>query len=56
MIEEDRVSRLKLEFFDALMRVSLCSLLMESMDWAKKFDTWKSTKNQRVLPLKLDDG
>ena len=26
-----------------------------SMDWAKTFDTWKSTKNWRALPLELDD-
>ena len=37
------------------MRVSLCNLPMENMDWARIFDTWKSTKNQRALPLELDD-
>jgi hypothetical protein len=28
---------------------------MENMDWARIFDTRKSTKNQRTLPLELDD-
>ena len=28
---------------------------MENMDWARFFDTWKSIKNHRVLPLELDD-
>ena len=28
---------------------------MENMDWARIFDTWKSTKNWRALPLELDD-
>ena len=35
-VKSDRRSRLKLETLDALMRVSLCSLLMENMDWAIK--------------------
>ena len=51
-VKRDRKSRLKL---DALMRVSLCGLPMENLDWSKKFDTWKSTKNQRTLRLELDD-
>ena len=54
-VKSDRKSRLKLETLDALMRVSLCGLPMENMDWARIFDTWKSTKNQRALPLELDD-
>ena len=28
---------------------------MDNMDWAKIFDTWKSTKTRRALPLELDD-
>ena len=48
-----RISRLKLETLDALMRVSLCSLPMENMDWARIFDTWELTKP--VLPLKFGD-
>ena len=27
----------------------------ENMNWARIFDNWKSTKNQRALPLGLDD-
>ena len=54
-VKSDRRSRLKPETLDALMRVSLCGLPMETMDWAKKFDTWKLTTNRRVLPLELDD-
>ena len=42
----DRRNRLKLETWNALMRVSLCGLPMENMDWARIFDTWKSTKNR----------
>ena len=37
------------------MRVSLCNLPMENMNWTRIFDTWKSTKNQKTLPLELDD-
>ena len=40
-VKSDRKSRLKLETSDALMRVSLCSLPMETMDWTRIFDTWK---------------
>ena len=54
-VKSDRKSWLKLETLDALMRVSLCSLPMESMDWVNKFDTHKLTKNWRTLPLELDD-
>ncbi len=53
-VKSDRKSRLKLKTLDALL--SLCGLPMKNMDWAKKFDTWKSTKIQRALPLELDDG
>jgi hypothetical protein len=28
---------------------------MKNMDWAGIFDTWKSTKNQKALPLELVD-
>ena len=42
----DRKNRLKLETWNASMRVSLCGLPMENMDWARIFDTWKSTKNR----------
>ena len=49
-------SRLKLETLNALVRVSLCGLPMENMDWATKVDTWKSTKNRRALTLELDDN
>ena len=54
-MKSDRKIRLKSETLDALMRVSLCGLPMENIDWAKTFDTWKSTKNRRALPLELDD-
>ena len=54
-MKSDRSRRLKLETLDALMRVLLCGLPMENMDWAKTLDTWKSTKNWRVVPLELDD-
>ena len=54
-MKSDRKSRLKLETLDALMRVSLCGLPMENMDWARIFDTWKLTKDRRALPLELDD-
>ena len=37
------------------MQVSLYGLLIKKMDWAKIFDTWKSTENKRTLPLELDD-
>ena len=30
-------------------------LRMENMGWTRIFDTWKSIKNQRALPLELDD-
>ena len=33
----------------------LRGLHMENMDHARIFDTWKSTKNWRALPLELDD-
>ena len=55
-MKSDRLCQLKLKTLDALLRLPLYNLPMENMDWAKKFDTWKSTKNWRVLPLKLDDG
>ena len=35
------------------MRLSLCGPPMENMDWARVFDTWKSTKNRRALPLEF---
>jgi hypothetical protein len=35
--------------------VSLHSLSMDNMDWARIFDSWKWTKNLRALPLELDD-
>jgi hypothetical protein len=54
-MKSDRRSLLKLEVLDALMQVSLCGLPMENMDWARIFDTCKLTKNQRALPLELDD-
>ena len=54
-VRSDCKSQLKLKTLDALMRVSLCSLPMENMDWARNFDTKKSAKNQRALPLELDD-
>ena len=54
-MKSDCKSRLKLETLDALMRVSLCGLLMVKKNWARIFDTWKSTKNQRTLPLELDN-
>ena len=38
------------------MRVLLCGLPMEFMDWAKNLDTWKSTGNRKALPLELDVG
>ena len=38
-VENDCKIRLKLETLDALMRVSLCGLPMENMDWARIFDT-----------------
>ena len=28
---------------------------MKNISWARIFDTWKSTKNLRALPLELDD-
>ena len=28
---------------------------LENMDWARIFDTWKSTGNRRALSLDLDD-
>ena len=46
---------MKLGTLDALMRVSLCGLPMENMDWAKHSDTWKSTKNRKALSLELND-
>ena len=54
-VKSDRKSQLKPQTLDALMRVSLCSILMENTDWAKTSDTWKSTKSRRALPLELDD-
>jgi len=48
-------NRLKLETLDALMRVSLCGFPMKNMDQARIFATWILTKNQRTLPLELDD-
>ena len=55
-VKSDRRSRLKLGTLDhASMRVSLCYLLMENMDWARKLGTWKSIENQRALPMELDD-
>ena len=49
-VKSDRKSQLKLETLEALMRVSLCGLPMENMNWSRIFDTWKSTKNRRALP------
>ena len=54
-MKSDHRSRLKLETSDALMWVSLCGLPMEIMDGASIFETWKSTKKQRALPLELED-
>ena len=45
----------QLETLDALMQVSLYGLPMENMDWARIFNIWKSTLNQRTLRLELDD-
>ena len=49
-VESDHRSRLKLETLDALMWVSLYCISMENRDWARIFDTWKSTQNRRALP------
>ena len=54
-VKSDRKSRWKVETLDALMRVPLCDLPMDNMDWTKNFNTWKSTKNRRALPLELND-
>ena len=54
-VESDPISLLNLGTLDALMRVPLCGLQMENIDWARIFDTWKSTKIPRTLPLDLDD-
>ena len=54
-MKSDCKSQLKLETLDALMRVSLCGLPMESMDWARISNTWKSTKIRKALPLELDN-
>ena len=43
-VKSDRRSRLKLETLNALKRVSMCGLLIENIDWARIFDTWKSNK------------
>ena len=55
-VNNDCRSRLKLETLDALMRVSLYDLPMDNMDRARNFDTWKSTKTHRALPLELDNN
>ena len=57
LMKSDCRSRSKLKTLDALMRETLDEPMhpMENIDWARIFDTWKSTKNQRVLPLELDD-
>ena len=54
-MKSDRITQLKLETLDAFMQVSLCGPPMENIDWARIFDTWKSTKTHRALPLELDD-
>jgi hypothetical protein len=54
-LKNDRGIQLKLETLDALMRVSLCGFPMKNMDQARIFATWILTKNQRTLPLELDD-
>ena len=43
-VKSDCRSRLKLATLDVLMRVSLCSLPMENMDWARIFDSQHFTK------------
>ena len=48
-VKSDRMSRLKPEISDALMRVSSCGLPMENMEWAGIFGTWKSTNNRRAF-------
>ena len=53
-VKSDRRSQLKLETLNALMRVSLCGLPLENMDWARIFNTRKPTKNWRALPPELD--
>ena len=54
-VKSDHRSQLKFDTWDALTRGSWCILPMENMDWARIFDTWRSPKNWRALPLELDD-
>ena len=54
-VKSVRRSWLKLATLDALMWVSLRGLPTEIMDWARIYDTWKSTKNRKAYPLELDD-
>ena len=43
--------RLNLKTLDALMRVSLCGLEVDAMDWASIFNIWKNIQDQRILML-----
>jgi hypothetical protein len=38
-VKSDRIRQMKLATLDALVRVSLCNLPMENMNWARVFDT-----------------
>jgi hypothetical protein len=42
---------LKLDTLNALMRVSLCNIEMDNMDWRMIFEVWQNMTNYRILIL-----
>ena len=42
-------NRLNLKTLGGLMRVSLCELEVDAMDWATIFNIWRNMQGQRIL-------
>ncbi len=42
---------LKWDTLNALMRVSLCNIEMDNMDWRTIFEAWRNMTNYRILIL-----
>jgi len=41
-------NRLNLKTLDALMRVSLCGLEVDAMDWSTIFNIWRNMQDRRI--------
>jgi hypothetical protein len=44
-------NRLNLKTLDALMRVSLCGLEVDAMDWSTIFNIWRNMRDRMILTL-----